>query len=783
MASYLENDDLALGIGANAVIFSLISGVLLRPLPFFHPDRLVQLNESDPTSGRTAVSFVDLQDWREHNSSFEAMVAYGNVGKDLQGIGEPERISAVWAEGGLFRMLGVNPVLGRTFREGDPLNEVVLSAGLWKGRFGGDPSCIGQKLILDGEPYTIIGVMPEEFQFPYRNSRTLLWLPWEVLPQYAQNRNYHVDFVVARLKDKVSANAAKNELDILSMRLEANYPQTNEVRRAVITSLSEVVTGHIRPALLTLFGAVGMVLLIACANVMNLLLARMAARRHEIAIRAALGAGRSRLIQQLLIESLLVSIAGGALGLIVALTSLPLVLNAASAHIPHSWEIGLDWRVFCFLGLVSVGVGIVFGLAPALSLSQLDVQNGLNDTQSSRSVGYGSSKLTGRRLRDGLVIAELTTAFILLTGASLLFKAFLHLQSTPTGLVTDRVLTLHMSIVLRDYSARGSYDRYLGELEESIAQVPGVRAVGFVQYLPLQNWGWTGGFSILGRPGRAVQRDPQAELRYVSTAYFRALEIPLRSGRLFNNRDTSDSRPVIVINEALARRYFHNENPIGQQTDRGTVIGIVGDVRQTGLGHPATPEIYYTFAQNTAATSDAGVAVVVSTLSRPEAFAPAVRNAIHRANPRQALFDIKTMDTIVAESISDVNLYRWLIEVFALLALTLALAGIYSVISYAVVARTREFAIRLALGADSGKLFRLVLRRGSVLVVFGLALGVAGAITLTRTLKSFVPSMNSFDLALFMAIGLFLATVALMACFAPARRASRVDPNVALRYE
>ncbi len=774
---------LATGIGANAVIFSLISGVLLRPLPFSHPDRLVQLNESDPTDSRTAVSYPDLEAWRQQSLSFEGMFAYGNVSKDLQGFGEPERVSAVWAERGLFRMLGVNPVLGRTFSKEDPLDEVVLSTNLWKGRFGSDPSCIGRKVILDGQPYTIIGVMPKEFQFPYRNSSTLLWLPWEVPPQYAQNRSYHVDFVVARLKQGVSATAATGELNVISKRPEVDHPQDREGLRAVITSLSEVLTGHIRPALLTLFGAAGIVLLIACANVLNLLLARMSARGHEIATRAALGAGRSRLFQQLLTESVLVGIAGGALGLIVSAIGLPLVLKAASGHIPRSGEIGLDWRVCCFLGLISVGAGIAFGLALALSLSQGDAQNGLNDIQGRRLVGSGSSQWTSRRLRDGLVIVEIATAFILLTGAGLLFKAFLHLQSTPSGLVPDRVLTLHMSTDLRDYNARGSYGRYLRRLEESIARVPGVRSVGFVQYLPLQNWGWTAGFSILGQPEKSAQQEPQAELRYVSTGYFRALGIPLRRGRLFNSRDTSGSRPVIVINEALARRYFQNENPIGQRTDRGTVIGVVGDVRQSGLNRLATPEIYYTFAQNTAATSEAGVAVVVSTLSRPETFAPAVRDAISQVNPRQALFDIQTMESVIAESISDVNLYRWLIGAFALLALTLALAGIYGVISYTVAARTREFAIRLALGADSGKLFRHVLHGGAVLVVLGLALGEVGAIALTRTLKSFVQSINSLDPELFIAISIFLAAAALMACFTPARRASRVDPNVALRYE
>lgn len=740
---------LALAIGANTVMFSIVSGVLLRPLPFSHPDRLVQLNESDPMNEVGPVYYSDLQNWREQSSSFEAMIAYGNISKDIQSVGgEPERIPAVWAERGLFRMLGVEPLLGRTFREDDPLRVVVLGEGLWKHRFGGEASCLGRTVMLDGESYTVIGIMADTFQFPYRGSRTQLWIPWEV-PLH--NRDYRVDFVVARLRDQVLVAAARKELSTIAKRMEANYPETKKGRRALITPLSEVVTGHVRPALLTLMGAVGMVLLIACANVMNLLLARMAGRTHEIAVRSALGASRYRLIQQLLTESLVLSIAGSAAGFLVALSGLRILLNLASTHIPRAWEIGLDWRVFCFLMVISIGAGGLFGLAPAFSVSQIEVQSGLRDAQETRPLGYGSSGWSGRRLRGGLVVAEITMAFILLAGAGLLLKAFLQLQRTPTGLVTDRVLTLHMSIALRDYSARGSYDRYLRQLQERIAALPGVRAVGFIQFLPLQNSGWMGGFSIVGN-AQAPDQEPRAELRYVTPGYFRAFGIPLRRGRLLNPHDSSDSPPVILINETLARRYFPTRNPIGQRTDRGTIVGVVGDVRQSGLDHPATPEIYYPFAQNWSATSAAGVSLVLSTFGQPEAVVKEVRDTIHQVNPHQALFDVKTMDKVIAESISGLNLYRWLIGSFAGLALMLAIAGIYGVISYAVAARTREFGIRLTLGADSGRVFRLVLRQGSVLVASGLVLGVAGATALTRTLKSFVPTVTSVDPIVFVSV-------------------------------
>jgi predicted permease len=771
---------LALGIGANTVIFSIVSGVLLRPLPFSHPDRLVQLNESDPMNDIGPAYYSDLQDWREQSSSFEAMIAYGNASKDIQGVGGPERVPATRSERGLFRMLGVEPRLGRTFREDDPINVAVLSESLWRRRFGGDPSCLGRKVVLDGEPYTVIGVMPEAFTFPHRNSRSQLWIPSEAPPH---NRDYRADFVVARLKENAPLNAAKKDLGAIAKRLEADYPETNRGRHALITPLSEVVTGHVRPALLTLMGAVGMVLLIACANTMNLLLARMAGRTHEIGIRSALGASRQRLIQQLLTESLTISVTGTAAGFLLALCGLPILLHLISTHIPRSWEIGLDWRVFCFLAVVSVGVGVLFGLAPAFSASRLGASTALKDAQGSRSVGYGSSNWSGRRVREGLVIAEFAMASLLLSAAGILLQAFLQLERTPTGLVAENVLTLHMSVALRDYSAPGSYDRYLRQLEERIAQLPGVRAVGFIQFLPLQNSGWQGGFSILGNVAPSAPAEPRAELRYVSPGYFRALGIPLRSGRLFTNHDTSDSQRVILINESLARRYFPNQNPIGQRTDRGVVIGVVGDVRQSSLDHPAIPEIYNSFAQNTAATSDAGVSMVVSTFGQPESVVTGIRDAIDQVNPYQTLFDVKTMDKVIAESISDLNMYRWLVGLFAGLALTLAIAGIYGVTSYAVAARTQEFGIRLAFGADRRDLFKLVLRHAAMLVASGLILGAAGGRALTRTLKSFVPSVTSGDPIVFALISVVLATVAIIACCLPALRASHVDPNVALKYE
>jgi predicted permease len=570
-------------------------------------------------------------------------------------------------------------------------------------------------------------------------------------------------------------------LDILEMRLANRSSDVNERSRAIVTPLSDVIVGRVRPALLTLWGAVGVVLLIACANVMNLLLARGAGRTHELAVRAALGASRGRLIQQLLTESVLLSVAGAAAGFLLASFTTNLLLKLASSRIPRSAELGFDWRVFVFLMIAGVGSGIFFGLLPALAGSRLDVQSGLRAT--SRSVGYGSSGWSGRRLRDGLVVAEIAMAFVLVVGASVLLQAFLRLQNTPTGLVSENVLTLHMGISLAKYEARGSFGRYLGRLEDGIGQIPGVQSVGFIQYLPLQNWGWTGFFSIPGRPPSPSGHEPRAELRFVTPGYFTALGIPIRRGRSFNIHDTSDSQMVVLINEALARRYFPNEDPVGQSINRGAIIGVVGDVRQSGLDRPATPEIYNSFVQNTAATSDAGVSLVIRSRVRPEALANAVRNAVRQVNPNQTIFSVKTMSQVIAESLGDLTLYLWLIGFFAGLAFLLAITGTFGVVSYAAAGRTREFAIRVALGADRLQISKLVLGHGVLLLALGLAAGATGALALTRTLKSLSSSVTSPDSATLAFVGLLLAAVALSACLIPARRATRVDPNTSLKYE
>ncbi len=773
---------LALASGATTAIFSIVNGVLLRPLPFADPDRLVQIygrawredrGEPDPVNGPVGV--VELMEFESEASTFDGFTAYDLTTKHLDGPAGPERLTAISADVDFFSVLGVQPVAGRTFAAGDSGDVVVLSGPLWERRFARDLAVVGRPITLDGRPFTVIGVMPDTFQFPYSaaslldaalpESRTDIWVPTEipsnVPPGFARRER-----VTARLKPGVSLDTATEELRVIASRVEADIYRGTRSRIGVrVVPVAAEVIEPIRQSLWTLFVAVGLVLVAACANVANLLLSRMTVRATEVATRAALGAGRLRMVRQFLAEGLLLSVLGGVFALIVASWGTRLLVQLGSAKIPRAHEVALDWRTFAFLAIVCLVTAVLFSLAPAYQALRLDA----------RLASNGGHAMMGRpfgRVRDGLVITEVALAFVLALGAALVMREVVRLQRLPSGVITENVLTLHLT----PRAAAGDYYA----IEERVAQLPGVVSAGFTQLVPLQNWGWEAEFSIRGRvtEGRAV-----AGLRYVTPGYFRTLGIPIVQGRSLSLADGMDAPRVVVVNEALARRYFSGEDPIGRVLNsRGTIVGVVGDVRQAGLNRPAEPEIFYPAAQNVTMASDIGMSLVVRTDRPAEPLVDLIRAAIRDINPRLAVFNVRAMDQVLADSLWELNLYRWIIGLFAALVLTLSAIGLYGVMSYNVASRVREFALRLALGSDEAQLSRLVLRRGVRLAAIGLVIGAIVAMQIAMMLGSFPIEIRPDPLVIGATAAMLLA-IAVAACALPALRVARVNPVVALRQE
>lgn len=776
---------LALATGATTAIFSIVYGVLLRPLPFADPDRLVRVygrnwqedrpGVPDPING--PVGSLELEEFAKQSTSFAGFVGHATGTRLLDGAGGPQRVTTISADLQFFSLLGVDAAVGRTFQVGDPLEVAVISGRLWRQRFAGDPSLPGRTVRLNDTTYTIVGVMPDGFQFPYiaagglsgavPESRTDVWIPVPPLRSSPSGslRQGRID-VTARLRPGVTLDAALSELRVIAARVEQTHYQGTPRRVGVAMSpLHEVVVQQVRRSLWILFAAVGLVLAAACASVANLLLARMTVRTREVVTRAALGATRLRLVRQFLAESLLIALSGGVVGVFVARWATSLLVSLGSAKIPRAHEVGLDWRAFGFLLLACALTAVLFGLAPALAAARADVQS-----IASEAGGRASMGRTFARLRDGLVVVEVALAFVLALGAAFVVREVARLHRVETGMVTENVLTLHLtpSVPAPAYYA----------IEERVSRLPGVLAAGLTQLVPLQNWGWTGGFAVRGRdlPGR-----PAAGLRYVTPGYFRALGIPLVRGRALSDSDTADAPRVILVNEALASRYLPNEDPVGLALDRGTIVGVVGNVRQAGLDAPPEPEIYYPAAQNIAMTSNLGMSLIVRGAG-PELPVDLIRSAVRDVNPGIAIFNVKRMTQVLTESLWELNLYRWLIGLFASLTLLLAAIGLHGVISYDVTARTREFAVRLAIGSDPRGIALLVVRRGVALTMAGLAAGILGAYWTTPLMRNLhVAEVGSP--ATYVAISALLLGIALAACLVPAVRVARVDPATALRHD
>ena len=780
---------LALGIGANTAIFSVINAVLLRPLPFPRSERLVLLWATDAESGRTedVTSYPNFSDWRARSRSFERMAAFTTRRMTIADNAQTELAGAVQATPGFFEMLGVAPALGRTFRpdEGEigapPV--AVLSDSTWKRSFGGREDVLGKSLRANEETYTIIGVMPPDFRFSLDSQ----WPERIYVPLVRDPERHHGFLIVlGRLRPGVRIEAAQAEMNVITGSLEQQYPSANRSAGARIVPLVDALAGRVRTGLLILLGVVTLVLLIACVNVANLLLARNASRQRELALRAALGAGRARLLQQSMAESTVLALAGGALGLLLASWTARLLVRllAQSFRIPRIESTATDGWVLGFAFLLSLATGLLFGavFTPVSASENLD--------QSLRESGRATTGgIKGRRLRGALVMIETALALVLLSAAGLLLKNLWVLRSTAPGFETKNLLTVGLQLPKNKYANAPDRWRYFERLLARAESIPGVRSAALVTSLPLGNGSDSLQFHIVGRPDPAPGTGFEANFNIVSPGYFRTMAIPIRSGREITQRDTAGAPGVIVINETAARRFWPGENPIGRaislpESSPGailTVVGVAADVRQRSLGSAPQPEIFLNHLQP--APDWLGLSLVLRTKDDPARLAGAVKDLPRSIDRDVPASDVRTLDEVLSASLAEPSLYTLLVGAFAALALALSAVGLYGVVSYTVTQRTAELGIRLALGAERSALVRLVLRQGLGLALAGTAIGLAAAVAVARLLTQLLPDAQPSDPLTLAAVAVLLISVALGAAWLPARRASRVDPTVALRYE
>ncbi|MGB7921783.1 MAG: ABC transporter permease [Pyrinomonadaceae bacterium] len=785
---------LALGIGANSAIFSVVNAVLLRPLPFDDPERLVVVWEKRPRQNRDAVpaSPADFVDWQKQNQVFERMAAHMPRAFNLTGAGEPEQIVGQLVTADFFSVLGVKAAEGRTLlaevdRPGGE-RAVVISHALWQRRFGGDRSLVGKSIRLDDEGVTVVGVMPPAFQYPEGDSE--MWVASRAVvpeaslpgnPDPLTIRSLHYLNVIARLKQGVTREQAQAEMETISGRLEQQYPNENTGHTSRVVSLHEQLVGDVRPALLVLLGAVGFVLLIACANVANLLLARATARQKEMSIRTALGAGRLRLVRQLLTESTLLSLMGGAVGLMLALWGVDLLVALSPEDLPRLKEISLDGRVVGFTLSVSVLTGMIFGLAPALQASKQDLSGALKESARGASSGIGR-----RRTRNLLVIAEVALALVLLVGAGLMVRSFWRLQQADPGFNPQNVVSMELSLPSSKYAKEEQMADFYKKVIGRIETLPGIESVGATWMLPLSGQDAGSGFEIEGRPPSAPGEGQRSTFSSVTPRYFRTMGIPLIKGRDFNDQDTATTPGAVIINETFARRYFPGEDPLGKRMRRGgenkpwlTVVGIVGDVKHLSLAAEPRTEFYLSSLQSPQSFMN----VVVRTASDPVNLMAAIRQEVWAVDRDQPVANVETMRQLVANSVASARFNTLLLGVFASVAMILAAVGIYGIMAYSVIQRTHEIGIRMALGAGRRDILRMVVGQGMTLAVVGVAIGLLASFALTRVMSSLLYGVTATDPLTFAGVALALVVVALLACYIPARRATKVDPMVALRYE
>jgi putative ABC transport system permease protein len=771
---------LGLGIGATSAIFSVLNGVMLRPLTYPEPERLMWVFEVLPKLGRFSVAPANFLDWRQQTQVFERIAAFTGGNETLIGSEGPERIPMTSVSWNIFETVGVRPVLGRTFQQSEDLpkqnNVIILSHGMWQRRFGGDPNVVGRSVTLSGTPMTIVGVMPEGFSFPSRESE--FWRPIGLDP-VKSTRGGHFLAVIGRLRPGASHAQADAEMQTIAQRLAQQYPQNSDGESAEVINLQELVVGPVRPMLWTLMAAVGVVVLIACANVANLLLVRASVREREIAIRTALGAGRQRLVVQMLTESLVLALAGGALGILFAWLSIGPIQELGVGSIPRLLDITVDRTVLGFAILVSVLTGILFGLAPAWQASRGGIGTVLKEG------GRSSSSARGHWVRSTLLVAEVALSLVLLVGAALLLRSFAKVTTMDPGFEAEHVLAFRVALPQTAYPERHNrialFDRLLARLQ----QAPGVMSAGMTQTLPMRG-DYMLSVIIQGRPPAKPADTPSANYRSVSPGYFQTLGIPLLAGRLLNERDTESSPMVAIVDQAFARRHFPDENPIGKGIDIGNgtdgfyeVVGVVGDVRHDSLDRTPSPTMYAPFRTDVFGS----MWLLVRTSGDPQGYAGMVRQTLREIDGSLPAFSILPLSEVVSDTVAQRRFSMLLLSLFAFLALFLAAVGLYGVVGYSVSQRTQEIGVRIAIGAQPGQVLRLVIGGGLKLALIGVVLGIGVALALASYVATLLFEVTPFDPVSYSMTAALLLAVSALASYVPARRAMSVDPLTALRQE
>ena len=775
---------LALGIGANTAIYSIVLTVLVRPLPYANAERVVWLSNRNPTLGING-SFLnpaDILDFREQSQSFDKVAAWGTLPVNLYGAKTPERVEGVFVTPNFFRTLGVQPQLGRDFADNEPETSVIISHGLWLRQFGGDQSVIGRKITFGlntNEIDVIVGVLPAETNFPPRID---VFTPTEITRENSDRGGTHNWRTIGRLKPGITIDQAQAEINTLTQRQEELYPDTNKGWQIQIQTLRDYLFGNSRAALWLLFGAVAIVLVIACANVANLQLGRIHSRRKELAVRLALGAGRFRIVRQFLIENMFLSALGGTLGVFVAAACLAAVRTLGPDSIPRLTESALSIPAFCFALAISCLSTIMFGLFPAFQASQVELNDALKNSQS-----HGSTPRRSNTVRRTLVVAQIALAVVLLTGAGLVVKSFWRLQAVDSGIKSDHLLTAGLSLSFADYPYGSTTRAQLyHQALETLSSLPGVTSVGAISHLPLGGRTMRQSFWIAGETNGKKADQRVADYRVVSPSFFETTGVQLKKGRLFDDRDRDDTSQVFVVNEAFARTYSAGREPVGVRLDgdnkfvKGEIVGVVASIKHKSLELDAEPALYVSYQQS--ATFPI-MNFVVKTKSDPSSLIVPVQQRLQALDSRGVVFNVRPFDQFVADAVAPRRFNLWLFSAFGVLATLLAAAGIYATMNFAVAQRHREIGIRMALGAQKSAVMKLILGEGSVLVIAGLLIGFCASLTLNQLMKSLLFAVSATDPLIYLLMATLIITIALLASSLPARRATRIDPIQTLRSD